>query len=105
MKQREAVRVVYQIATLAHPSDDILDLLCQHPFDRCLEVLLILRQSPKPVKAPERFIIRALEENWTPETIPKKIDRRREAQHEKWRQRMGKDSSNDFPFYDWLNNA
>lgn len=109
MKKREAVRMVYEIATLTHPSEDILDLLCQHPIERCLEVLLILRQSPKKVKAPERFIIRALEENWTPDTVPQKVDRRRKAQN-RWSeptqpQENNSENDEEFPFYNWVKSS
>ena len=49
-----------------------------------LELLLILRQSSVPVKSPAGFLRRAINENWTPETIAMKVNRRVENIEERF---------------------
>lgn len=75
MSNHRDIALAYQIATLAYPSFEVMQLLEPFPLDRTLELLLILRQSPKPVKSPLNFLRRAIEENWTPETMPEKVNR------------------------------
>lgn len=74
MKQK-AIELAFQIATLRHPGPEVIELLMPLPYDRTLELLLILRQSPKPVRSPLNFLKRAIEEEWTPETTPQKVNR------------------------------
>ncbi|WP_240666777.1 hypothetical protein [Longirhabdus pacifica] len=79
MNKVSAIIQSYQIATLTYPSDEVLSLLSPLPYDRVLELLLILRQSPRTVKSPLNFLRRAIDEGWTPETLPQKnINRRAE---------------------------
>lgn len=99
MNKRQAIIMVYQIATMTYPSPEIINLLCDYPFERCLEVLLVLRQSPNKVKAPERFIKRALEEGWTSATTPRNVKCKSAAQNEN---RQGDQERVVFPFYNWL---
>lgn len=71
----QAIATAYQIATLTYPSFEVIELLKPLPFERVLELLLIMRQSPRPVKSPLNFLRRALQEGWTAETMPEKVDR------------------------------
>lgn len=59
-----AIATAYQIATLTYPSFEVIELLKPLPFERVLELLLIMRQSPQ-----------SIQENWTAETMPEKVDR------------------------------
>jgi len=70
-----SITMVYQIATLTYPSYEVLELLKPLPIERTLELLLILRQSPRSVKSPLNFLRRAIQENWNAETMPQKVDR------------------------------
>lgn len=77
MEKRTAVVMAYQIATLAYSSDEVFKLLMQLPFERILDLMLIMRQSPKqPIRSPLNFLRRALAENWSAETMPKKVCRK-----------------------------
>ncbi|MFD1130566.1 hypothetical protein ACFQ3J_20690 [Paenibacillus provencensis] len=69
------IATAYQIATLTYPSFEVIELLKSIPFERVLELLLIMRQSPRPVKSPLNFLKRAIQENWSPETMPGKVNR------------------------------
>jgi hypothetical protein len=73
-----AIALAYQTATLTYPSFEIMELLRPLPFERVLELLLIMRQSPRPVKSPLNFLRRAIQEGWSPETMPEKVDRHME---------------------------
>ncbi|WP_068612569.1 hypothetical protein [Paenibacillus tuaregi] len=70
-----AIATAYQIATLTYPSFEVIELLKPLPFERVLELLLIMRQSPRPVKSPLNFLRRAIQENWSAETMPEKVNR------------------------------
>lgn len=78
MTKTDALRTVYRIATLQEPSDETIDMLSAVPFERALEVLLVMRQYGKPIRTPGNFIRRALAEGWTPETAPRPANRRLE---------------------------
>lgn len=69
------IATAYQIATLTYPSFEVIELLKSITFERVLELLLIMRQSPRPVKSPLNFLKRAIQENWSPETMPEKVNR------------------------------
>lgn len=89
MDRHKAIALAYQIATLTYPSFEVLELLLPLPYERTLELLLILRQSPKSVKSPLNFLRRALEENWTPETMPQKMNRHVQNYEEGFYMRRG----------------
>lgn len=96
----ELVTFAYQAVTQTYPTDEIIQLLTKQGIKRTLEILLVMSQSDK-VKNPVGFIKTAIKEGWTPNTIPKKVDRRRMNVDE----RHGFDSTsipNGFPFYNWL---
>jgi hypothetical protein len=76
MEKETAVTLAYQIATLSSPSQEVLDLLVPIKYERVLELLLVLRQSPQKVKSPAGFLRRAISEGWTPETMPEPVARR-----------------------------
>lgn len=76
MKKHEAIDQAWRIATLTEPGGDVRELLYDLEFERVLELLLILRQSPKPVQFPAGFVRRAIESGWTAATLPEKIERR-----------------------------
>lgn len=84
-----AIATAYQIATLTYPSFEVIELLKPIPFERVLELLLIMRQSPRLVKSPLNFIRRALQENWTTETMPEQVDRHIEYLEENFYVRRG----------------
>ncbi|OMD35677.1 hypothetical protein [Paenibacillus odorifer] len=70
-----AIATAYQIATLTYPSYEVIELLRPLDINRVLELLLIMRQSPRPVKSPLNFLRRAIQENWSAETMPEKVNR------------------------------
>jgi hypothetical protein len=84
-----AIALAYQTATLTYPSFEIMELLRPLPFERVLELLLIMRQSPRPVKSPLNFLRRAIQEGWSPETMPEKVDRHMECVEENHYIRQG----------------
>jgi hypothetical protein len=75
MKKTDSIILVYQIATMTYPSNEVMALLVPLEYERTLELLLILRQQPKKVSSPLNFLRRAIQENWTAETMPQPIDR------------------------------
>lgn len=75
MDKLTAIAQVYRIATLQEPTEDVLSLLAPLEYARALDLLLVLRQSPKPVKSPANFLRRAIAEGWTPETVARRVDR------------------------------
>ncbi|MEK4433090.1 hypothetical protein MHB54_28445 [Paenibacillus sp. FSL M7-0802] len=85
----KAIALAYQTATLTYPSFEIMELLKSLPFERVLELLLIMRQSPRPVKSPLNFLRRAIQEGWSPETMPEKVDRHIEYVEENHYVRQG----------------
>lgn len=85
----KAIALAYQTATLTYPSFEIMELLKPLPFERVLELLLIMRQSPRPVKSPLNFLRRAIQEGWNPETMPEKVDRHIEYVEENHYVRQG----------------
>lgn len=85
----KAIALAYQTATLTYPSFEIIELLRPLPLERVLELLLIMRQSPRPVKSPLNFLRRAIQEGWSPETMPEKVDRHREYLEENHYVRSG----------------
>lgn len=89
MSKAEAIRQVYIIATLQEPSETVMQLLGGLEFDRVLELLLLMRQSSRTVKNPAGFLRRAIEEAWTPESTPQKIDRKLENHEERYYIRRG----------------
>ncbi|WCK55913.1 helix-turn-helix domain-containing protein [Aneurinibacillus sp. Ricciae_BoGa-3] len=97
----EIVDLAYRIAMLAEPSKDEVTLLSVLDLKHALEILLIMRQSPKPVKNPLGFIKRAIKEGWSPITQPKKIDRKRQNLEERLKFHSYSPST-PFPFYNWL---
>ncbi|MGG2201895.1 hypothetical protein [Paenibacillus validus] len=89
MDLHRGISLAYQIATLTYPSFEVMELLLPLPYERTLELLLILRQSPKPVKSPVNFLRRAIEEGWTPETMPEKVNRHVQNYEESFYMRRG----------------
>lgn len=65
-QHRKSIELAYQISTMTQIPDDLLCELLQVDFVRVLEVLLVLRQSPNPIKAPANFIRSALRYGWKP---------------------------------------
>jgi hypothetical protein len=89
MDKLKAVEMAYQIATLTQPGDEVMELLAPLPFERILELLLVLRQSTKPVKSPLNFLRRAIDEQWTPETAPRPANRKMQNMTEELYMRRG----------------
>lgn len=84
MDKEDVLILAYQIATLTSPDPEVFELLLPLPLVRSLELLLLIRQSPKPVKSPINFLRRAIEDGWTSETIPQRIDRARQNHEEQF---------------------
>lgn len=76
MDKLKAVEMAYQIATLSFPGPEVIELLAPLPYERTLELLLVLRLSTRPVNSPLAFLRRAIAEGWTSETMPQKMDRK-----------------------------
>ncbi|MCP1312102.1 hypothetical protein [Paenibacillus tyrfis] len=89
MDRYQAIAMAYQIATLTYPSQQVMELLLPLPYERTLDLMLILRQSPRPVNSPLNFLRRAIEENWTSETMPEKINRRVQNYEERFYAKQG----------------
>lgn len=91
MEKEKAIVMAYQIATLSSPSEEVLSLLCPLSYERALELLLVLRQSPQQVKSPAGFLRRAISEGWTPETLPERINRKEQNIETRFYMRRGAD--------------
>lgn len=89
MNKAEAIDQAFRIATLTEPTEEIRSLLGALAFERVLELLLMLRQSPKKVQNPAGFLRRAIQEGWQPDQLPEKIDRKVENATERLYQRRG----------------
>lgn len=88
--KRSSIEMIYQIATLTAPSDEVTEILCNQEFDRALELLLIVRQT-RGLKSPLNLLRRAIKESWTPEVMPGKVNRRLEDATERLYLRRGLD--------------
>lgn len=61
------ISLAYQIAFLCEPSDTVLHRLKVCGVERALEIILVMRQSPKqPIKNPEGFVQKAVVCGWKP---------------------------------------
>lgn len=89
MNKGDAIDQAFRIATLTEPNGEIRSLLGDLEFERVLELLLMLRQSPKKVQNPAGFLRRAVQEGWRPDQLPEKIDRKTENATERFYQRRG----------------
>lgn len=97
----DLIILAYEAVTLTTPTDELLELFTSVELRRTLELLLVMQQSPTKVKNPLGFFKRAIKENWTPSTLPQRVDRHRQNIEE----RLGYQSNNQpqsFPFYNWL---
>ncbi|MEB2494312.1 helix-turn-helix domain-containing protein [Peribacillus frigoritolerans] len=72
---RDLVTLAYKAVTLTSPTEDMVALLSHLGIQRCLEVLLIMQQSPKKVRNVEGFIKKAIRENWSPDKVPIRLPR------------------------------
>jgi hypothetical protein len=90
MGKRSSIELVYQIATLTFPSEEVAELLCTQEFERALELLLILRQT-RGLKSPLNLLRRAIKEDWKAEIMPVKVNRRLQDQTERIYLRRGLD--------------
>jgi hypothetical protein len=89
MNKQDAIDQAFRIATLTEPTGEIRSLLGDLEFERVLELLLMMRQSPKKVQNPAGFLRRAISEGWQPDQLPEKIDRKIENATERLYQRQG----------------
>lgn len=99
--EKDLISLAFQAVTLTSPSDDILDILSTVGIRRTLEILLVMQQSSTKVNNPGGFIKRAIQEGWTPSSLPKKVDRRRQNLEDQLEIKSSIKSST-FPFYNWL---
>lgn len=108
--ETELINLAYQAVTLTTPTDEILHILSDVGIKRTLEVLLIMNQSATKVKNPEGFIKKAIQENWSSNTIPIKMLKRKSkyifelTQQDYEGQNEGEvEKKHDrVPFYNWL---
>ncbi|KEZ49896.1 helix-turn-helix domain-containing protein [Metabacillus indicus] len=108
--ETELVKLAYQAVTLTTPTNEILSILSVVGIKRTLEILLIMQQSATKVKNSDGFIRKAIRENWTPTSVPVKLQK---SQSKRVYDLSQQDSSidSDFnnqpykrkvPFYNWL---
>lgn len=74
----QQVYMSYKIAMLADPDDEMMELLCSISYERVLEILLIMRESSRPIRTPLNFVRRAIAEGWSTSTQPQQVNRRLE---------------------------
>lgn len=89
MNKNEAIAQIYQITTLTNPSDEVLQLLSEVDFKRFLDLMMVLRQYKGNISAPHRFLKRAIDENWTAETLPERVDRKKENHEQRFYVKRG----------------
>jgi hypothetical protein len=104
---RESVALAYQAVTMTSPQEDILGLLSHQGIKRALEILVVVKQSPTPVKNINKFIEKCINENWSPSTVPIKQQRKvsRIPAKKKDKPELGPQQETQHqpvPFYDWL---
>lgn len=95
----DLIILAYQGVTLNYPTEETITLLEEQGIRRSLEILLVMRQSPNPVKNPYGFIKRAIKENWSPTTQPQKVNRRFPNAN---MTQFGTKEWVKIPFYNWL---
>ncbi|CAM4522664.1 hypothetical protein [Paenibacillus macerans] len=88
MENSQIIEQAYKLVTLAEPTEEVRQLLEGQELERVFELLLILRGWPN-VRNPAGFLRRAIQEGWTPETKPQKVDRRLENYEERYYTRRG----------------
>jgi len=84
MNNTKLIMLSYELATLSTPSFEVMQLLMPLPFERTMELLMIMRQQQKPIRSPLNFLRRAIEENWSRETLPMKVDRHKQNHEEQF---------------------
>lgn len=99
---RETINLAFQAATMTTPTEEILGLLTHLGTKRAMEILLVLRQSPHPVKNINKFIEAAISRNWTPATIPVKKTRKVARMPVSDRTEPIEHEHRSVPFYNWL---
>jgi hypothetical protein len=99
-KKSELIVLAYQSAFLCYPTKEEVELLLSVDFKRCLEIMLLMRQSPNKIRNPKGFIQRAIKEQWNATSLPRKMDRRRLSIDE--RMNNSERKSPPFTFYNWL---
>jgi len=70
------VKLAYEAVTLTSPKEEMVNILSVVGIQRTLEILLIMRQSATKVKNSERFIKKAISENWSLSTLPVKLPKK-----------------------------
>ncbi|PEM68055.1 helix-turn-helix domain-containing protein [Bacillus pseudomycoides] len=76
IEELELIKLAYRAVILTSPTEDILALLSVVGIKRTLEILLIMQQSATKVKNPNGFIKKAIRENWSPTSIPIKLQKK-----------------------------
>jgi excisionase family DNA binding protein len=106
--ETELINLAYQAVTLTTPTEETLRNLSTVGIERTLEILLIMNQSATKVKNPEGFIKRAIQENWSPNTVPIKMLQRKSkyvfelTQQDYTGQNEKEEYQRKVPFYNWL---
>lgn len=109
LEEIELIKLSFQAVTLTSPSEDILSRLSIVGIKRTLEILLIMQQSSTKVKNHEGFIRKAIQENWSPATIPNRLQKNVNKKIYELTQRehdeiisSSVNKKNKVPFYNWL---
>lgn len=108
--ENELIQLAYQAVTLTVPTNEIVQILSNVGIKRTLEILLIMHQSFIKVKNPDGFIKKAIRENWSPNTIPIKLQKKKskrlvELTQEDYNNMQNEEesaSTRTIPFYNWL---
>ncbi|WP_052948086.1 helix-turn-helix domain-containing protein [Aneurinibacillus tyrosinisolvens] len=100
-EEKTLVTLAFEAVTLTTPTEEIVTILSLVGIKRTLEILLIMQQSPTKVKNPLGFIKRAIRENWSASTLPKKINRGWQSIEEKMNIPPQREPV-PFTFYNWL---
>jgi hypothetical protein len=99
--EQDLIILAYQAMPHTTPTDELLELLTSVGLKRSLQLLLVMQQSPTKVKNHFGFFKKAITENWSPSTLPKRVDRHRQNLED----RLGIQSPNHpltSPLYNWL---
>lgn len=98
-EDRELVILAWEAATMTSPTEEIIGYLSNVGIKRTLEILLVMRQSPSPVRNPIGFVKKAITKGWTPTTLPIKKERNIARVNSN---RYEQTTESKIPFYNWL---
>ncbi|RAS80723.1 hypothetical protein [Priestia endophytica] len=103
-KKSELVKLVYQVATLTSPPEEVHKVLTSLPLERVLEICLIIRQQSRPIDDPYKFVKAAKTKNWMPDPITNEEKKRLVdfTQHDYESSTLKEQRTGTIPLYNWL---